>query len=113
MSVVHERRESIFFRAISEIIAHQLTNANISLTTVTSVKLSSDSKHLTIFVVFAKNKDRSLEALKNAGGFIRSQLAKSVETRVVPQLVFKYDDTFEHGHRIDAILKNIKEENKN
>lgn len=109
MSIASKRRESLFFRAISEIIAHQLTNANIALATVTSVKLSNDSKHLTVFVVFEKNQTRSLDALKNAGGFIRSQLAKTVNERVVPQLVFKYDDTFAHGLKIDQILKKIKE----
>lgn len=108
MSVTHERRESLFFRAVSEIISHQLTNANIALPTVTSVKLSSDSKHLIVFVVFENHHQRSLESLKNARGFIRTQLAKAVNARVVPQIIFKYDDSFEHGRRIEEILKKIK-----
>lgn len=108
MSIVKERRESIFFRALSEIISHQLKNANIALTTVTSVRLSNDSKHLTVYVVFEKQPARSLQYLKNASGFIRSQLAKSVDVRVVPTLVFKYDDSFDNGKKIDQILNDLK-----
>ncbi len=108
MSIVKERRESIFFRALSEIISHQITNANIARATVTSVRLSNDSKHLTVYVVFENKQEISLQYLKNAGGFIRSQLAKSVDVRVVPTLVFKYDDSFDHGKKIDQILKDLK-----
>lgn len=108
MSIAKERRESLFFRAISEIIAHQLRNANIAQATVTSVKLSNDSKHLTVYVIFEKHQQRSLQFLKNASGFIRKQLAQAVDARVVPTLVFKYDDSFDRGKRIDQIIEDLK-----
>lgn len=108
MSIGQKRRESDFFRAISEIISHQLSNANISPCTVTNVQLSKDSRYLNVYVTFENNLHRSLQALDNAKGFIRKQLASYVNARIVPELNFKVDDSFEKGQRIEQILKKIK-----
>ena len=41
------------------------------------------------------------------GGFIRTQIAKTVNLRITPQLVFEFDDSIEYGMKIDSILKEI------
>ena len=108
MSIQNKRRESMYFKAVAEIIADKVTNSNLEYTTVTEVKLSNDGSVLTVYVTFEKNKEKSLQALKNAKGFIRKELGRYGNQRIVPSIVFKYDEISDSGRRIDEILAAIK-----
>ena len=80
-----------------------LENAHI---TVTEVRPSPDLKNATVFVTPLGGDDINavVEALQKAKGYLRAQVAKSVETRVVPDLTFKADISFANAERIDALL---------
>ena len=106
-SVNHLKKEAMFFKTVSTILS-QVENANISSITCTSVKLSNDSSHLTIFVTFSQNSKKSFENLNQIKGFVKRQLAFSVKARKIPDIVFKIDDSFEKAQRIEAILQKIK-----
>ena len=45
--------------------------------------------------------------MKKSSGFIRSELARNVNLRNTPELIFELDDSLEYGARIDSILKDI------
>lgn len=107
--LMHDRKESMYFRIVSEIISNELTNSSLSMTTVTGVKLTNDGSHLTVYVVF-ENDDRvgNLEILERTKGFVRSQLARLENQRIVPQIHFKFDETYEKAKKIDEILQKIK-----
>ena len=53
----------------------------------------------------------TLKGLKSAEGFIKTKLAKSVNLRNTPQLIFVMDQSIEYGvrisHLIDEVNKNI------
>ena len=48
-----------------------------------------------------------MEGLKESSGFMRSRLAKTINLRITPELVFEIDDSLEYGARIDSILKDL------
>ena len=50
-----------------------------------------------------------MNGLKDSAKFIRSQVAKTVNLRITPELVFELDDSMEYGERIDNILKELNE----
>ena len=106
-NINHQRKETSYFKSVSQIIGEEITNSNISYVTVTSVKLSNDSSHLNVYVRFESNKSKSMEALQKTSGFVRKRLAQSSNFRKVPMIHFEFDDSFEKGQRIDEILKNI------
>lgn len=110
MSVNHSRKEAAFFRAAAQIVGSEITNSNVSYTTVTGVKLSPDGSHLTIFVAFDSHPERSLEGLNAAKGFVRSQISRMPDIRRAPEIHFKIDESLEVGTRIEHILANIKKE---
>ncbi len=80
-----------------------LTDAKI---TVTEVRPSPDLKNATVFVTPLGGADMAavVDALQRARGFLRAQVAKSLETKVVPDLSFKADNSFANAERIDALL---------
>lgn len=104
------RIEEEYRKELSHIIGYELKNPNITgLISVTKVKVTNDLKYAKIYVsvLNAKNKKETLAGLKKSAGFIRSELAKRVNLRNTPELIFEWDDSLEYGAKIDTILKEI------
>jgi len=75
---------------------------------VTRVEATQDLKYAKVFVSFMEaDKKAALKTLQSCGGFLRSALSAKLRIRTVPQLTFVLDDSFEYGHKIDMILKDL------
>ena len=61
-----------------------------------------------ISILGSKSKKNTMDGIKNASGFIRTELAKRVNLRYTPELVFELDETLEYGAKIDSILEELK-----
>lgn len=97
-------------KEISQIISFELKNPDATgLISVTKVKVTPDLKYAKVYVSLlnSKNEDKTIEALKASSGFIRSLIAKRVNLRITPELVFEKDDSMEYGMKIDSILKDL------
>lgn len=108
-----ERINEELKKEISHIISYELKNPNVTgLISVTKVKITPDLKYAKIYVSIlnTKNEKETLEGLKKSSGFIRSQIAKRINLRITPELIFEYDDSIEYGARIDSILREMKKE---
>lgn len=111
------RIEEEYRKELSQIINYELKNPNATgLISVTKVKVTNDLKYAKVYVSIlnSKNLKDTLAALKKSSGFIRSELAKRVNLRNTPEIIFELDDSMEYGAKIDTILKEIlpkKEEN--
>lgn len=112
------RIDEEYRKEISYIIDQKLKEPSVTgLISVTKVKVTPDLKFAKVYVSIlnAKSIKQTLAGLKKSSGFIRSELAKSINLRNTPELIFELDDSMEYGARIDSILKEIlpdkKEEN--
>ena len=102
-------------RELSNIISYSLRDPKIDgMISVTEVKTSKDLGHSKVYVSIlnAKNVNTTLGALKRSSGHIRSELAKKLNFRVTPELVFLLDESAEYGARIDSILNKIMKDIK-
>ncbi|ETS88556.1 ribosome-binding factor A-like protein, partial [Fusobacterium sp. CM21] len=54
-----------------------------------------------------KQKD-TLEGLKSAMPYLRSQLAKSINLRNTPELRFQLDTSIEYGMHMSALINQVK-----
>lgn len=97
-------------RSLSAIIKEEVKDPRVGLVTVCEVDVSRDLGHAKIFVTRlnanAEENESCVQALNRASGFIRSLLGRQLTTRVVPQLHFISDNSFE---RADAISRLINE----
>lgn len=78
--------------------------------TVTKANTTQDLKYCKIYVSVMgseDNKKKSLSALKKAAGFIKKQLAQSVNLRQTPELTFLLDDSLDQAMRIQEILESL------
>lgn len=100
-------------KEISNILTFELKNPSVTgLISVTKAKITPDFKYAKIYVSIlnSKNIDKTMQGLKESAGFIRSQLAKSINLRVTPELTFELDDSLEYGMKINNILKGLKKD---
>ena len=53
-----------------------------------------------------------LDGLASASGFLRRHLARVLEIRHIPSLVFREDRGFENAQRVHELLRTLGEEKK-
>ena len=102
-------------KEISNIISLELKNPHLTgLISVSKVKTTPDLKYARVFVTMIneKSKKENLSILKQSSGYIRSAIAKKINLRYTPELVFEFDDSIEYGSRIDEILSNLTKDIK-
>lgn len=97
-------------KELSQVISFELKNPNVTgMLSVTRVKITPDFKYAKVYISIlnSKNTKKTMEGLQESAGFLRSKLAKTVNLRITPELVFELDDSLEYGARIDSILKDL------
>ena len=102
-------------KEISHVLTFELKNPNVTgLLSVTRAKITPDLKYakVSVSILNSKNIKETLAGLKKSSGFLRSELAKRINLRNTPELVFELDESLEYGARIDKIINDLKKDNK-
>lgn len=110
MTLKAEKVAGIIQKEVSEIIQFELKDPKIGFITITDVTVTNDLSIAKIYVSFLGQKAREeagMKALERSKGFIRTNLAKRMTLRKVPELQFKIDDSLERGNKIEKILYEI------
>lgn len=113
MSLRLKRIESLMLKELSNIIAFELKDPNVGFITISEVKVTSDLSYAKVYVSFLgkqKRNEEGLKTLEKAKGFLRSELAKRIDLRKMPELQFILDKSLENGRRIEAIIDKINKE---
>ena len=99
-------------RELSNII-RELKDPRIGImTTVTAVEVAPDLKTCKAFISVLGDeqaKADTMEGLKSAAGFIRRELARTVNLRNTPEIRFIMDESIEYGMKMDKLIKEINE----
>ena len=98
---------------LSELLIYEVQDPRLSGVMVTDVNVDRELYYANIYVSALEGKTRSkeiLEGLESASGFLRSQLAQTIELRTFPRLRFYWDPTPENADRIEFLIKQLHEE---
>lgn len=103
---------------VGELIRHELADLFLRgeivddalkgvVLTVTEVKVSPDLRQAVAFVLPSSEADcdKTIAALTRRRKFVRGELARRVELRYIPDIVFKLDTTLDEAARIEALLR--------
>ncbi len=91
------------------------------MTVVNGCEISPDLKYAKIYFSFldpatpeeaAEIRKEIKSGLTSAHGFIRRELAASLNLRVTPELTFLADTSAEYGSHVDEVLRQIKAEDE-
>lgn len=100
---------------LREVLADEierLTDPRLELVSVTGVDTSPDLRHATVYVStidLAQGTD-AVEALTRAASRLQRAVAREVRMKYTPHLDFSLDTGVIQGDRIDAILRQLDEE---
>ncbi|MGM0601760.1 MAG: 30S ribosome-binding factor RbfA [Bacillota bacterium] len=100
-------------KEISQIILREMKDPRIGFVSVTDVEVTGDLRQAKVFVsVYGseKEKEETMEGLDKATGFIRKLVGERVTIYHTPELLFRYDNSIEHGVHISKIIDDLKEQ---
>lgn len=88
------------------------------MTTVTAVEVASDLKTCKAYISVLGDEEAkadTMAGLKSAAGFIRHELARTVNLRNTPEIRFIMDESIEYGMKMSKIIDDLNksEEKKN
>lgn len=110
-SLKSKKTGSLFLREISNIILEDIKDPDIKFITITDCDVSNDLSYAKVYFTCLNRdyKEQSEKALNRAANYIELELSKRVEIRKMPQISFHYDTSIEYGEKIEAKLKEIKD----
>ena len=83
--------------------------------TVSEVRVSPDLKNATAFIapLGGGSSEAVATAMNRAAPFIRMRLGKELSLKYLPKVIFEADKSFDYAQKIESILAQSKNGNKN
>ncbi|MCJ7514319.1 MAG: 30S ribosome-binding factor RbfA [Anaerolineales bacterium] len=100
---------------LADLLARQASDPRLDGVTVTAVEIDREFAHATAFINALGDEARKqdiLQGLTSARGFLRSELSRRVPLRAFPQLRFRWDESFDQASNIEALLRQVREEDE-
>ena len=88
-------------------VSRDLAHAKVYVTVLNSMSDSDDVNQSTLTEPGALDQleiDENIKALNKASGYLRTLLAKRLNTRSVPKLQFHYDGSIARGQRLSSLI---------
>lgn len=98
-------------KVLSDVIRGGIKDPRIApMTSVTDVEVTTDLKQCKAYISTLgdeKVKADTMEGLKSAEGYIRRQLAKTLNLRNTPEIIFVEDNSLEYGARMNKLIHEV------
>ncbi len=103
-------------KVISNLLNSDLKDPRLMMMiSLSDVRVSRDLSQAEIFVTILGNDDekmKALEGLTSAKGYIKKELGRSLELRHIPELIFKLDESIEHGIYMSKLIDEVKRQDE-
>ncbi len=103
-------------RELATMIQFEMKDPRLGMVTLNQVKVAKDLGYADIYFTVMGARGETDEEIRlqtesilnDAAGYLRSQLARILTTRVTPALRFHYDETLERGHRLTGLIREAR-----
>jgi ribosome-binding factor A len=105
-----QRINELLLEELSLLVPNRLDDPRLMTVAITRVMATQDLGHAKVLYTCSGTPaecDESLEALNQAAGFLRGELA-GLGLRRLPQLIFARDRDFESGQRVLDLLRHLE-----
>jgi ribosome-binding factor A len=109
-----DRVGGLIQQILSDLLLRDISDPRLQMATISRVTVTKDLRLARVYFVTAGGEASSADAaqgFRSAAGFIKRRLGPQLGLRYMPQLEFYYDESFDHGARIDQLLKSIASSN--
>ncbi|WP_192035881.1 30S ribosome-binding factor RbfA [Halomonas sp. YLGW01] len=95
---------------LAVLIQREVKDPRLGMVTVSGVTVSRDLGYADVYVTLLGENDAervkdNLKVLKRAAGFLRSQIARRIKLRHVPELRFHYDESVVRGQKLSSLIE--------
>src|SRR5690606_38197286 len=96
-------------RELGTLVHEAVREHGLPSVSVSDVEVTRDLAHAKVFVtaLMQERSREAMKALKELAWDIRMELGRRMKLRHVPELHFHYDDSVDHGERIDSLLRHL------
>lgn len=97
---------------IAMIVHQELKDPQIGFITITKTELSTDLSHAKVsYSCLGGEAERAhaQRTLERATGFIRMLIKKRLRLKIIPEIVFRFDETIAHAIELSAKLDQLRQ----
>ena len=116
MSVRPEKVAKELKRYVSKVIQEELKDPRIGFVTITDVEITRDLRLAKVYFSILggrTQRNNTVNALKNAKGYIKKLVGDHLKLRYTPDIMFKEDLSAARAQNVDKILRAIKKGKEN
>ncbi|MCR4807720.1 MAG: 30S ribosome-binding factor RbfA [Lachnospiraceae bacterium] len=110
-SIKNTRINAEVQKELANLIRSQIKDPRVgAMTCVTDVEVAPDLKTCKVWISTLGDEgalDETIKGLKNAEGFLRKQLASTLNLRNTPELRFIPDTSIEYGMKMNKLLDEV------
>ncbi|WP_104204895.1 30S ribosome-binding factor RbfA [Billgrantia saliphila] len=104
-------------KELAVLIQREVKDPRLGMVTVSGVTVSRDLGYADVHVTLLGEDDperikENLKVLRQASGFLRSQIARRIKLRHVPELRFHYDESVVRGQRLSSLIDEAVESDR-
>lgn len=94
---------------LAVLIQREVKDPRLGMVTISGVTVSRDLGYADVYMTLLGENDPeriavNLKVLRRASGFLRSQIARRIKLRHVPELRFHYDESVVRGQRLSSLI---------
>jgi ribosome-binding factor A len=108
-----EKVADLIQKEISEMLVKTIKDPRIGFVTITRVAVSEDYRSAKVYFSVAgtvEERQRSIEGLNSAKGYVRKELGRRIRLRYTPEIIFKFDPSIEYAIHIGEVIRHLKKD---
>ena len=98
-------------RELIALLRFEVRDPRVGMVTVTDVETAPDLYHAKVYISVAGDADereRAMEGMRAAAGFLRGEIGRRMHIRRAPELHFTLDETLQHAMHIEQLLREAR-----
>ncbi|MGM0702050.1 30S ribosome-binding factor RbfA [Halomonas faecis] len=104
-------------KELAVLIQREIKDPRLGMVTVSGVTVSRDLGYADVYVTLLGEEtpahvQENLQVLRRASGFLRSQIARRIKLRHVPELRFHFDESVVRGQRLSSLIDEAVESDR-
>jgi len=106
-----DRVGDLILQELSYVLQRKVKDPRLESITLTRVQVTADLRYARVFYSVLATEEVKVAmaaALESARGYVKRELGRRLQLRRMPDIAFCYDDSLEHGSRIQRLLSELK-----
>jgi ribosome-binding factor A len=107
-----EKVADLIQKEISQMLVKSIKDPRIGFVTITKVSVSEDCRFAKVYFSVAgtlAERERSMEGLDSAKGFVRKELGRRIRLRYTPEILFQFDPSIEYAIHMGELIQTIQQ----